>query len=133
MLAIVEFLKEYRNFLLGSNITIYTNHKNLLSNATVNNRVFRWKQKIQEFGPVIKYSKGHNNTEADALSSLPMDTNVIEVMLNHPPLPPKNHLLNKNPLHLELIQSAVLQVWLVDDNIKWLKQISSKMRNIICL
>ena len=28
---------------------------------------------------------------------------------------------------------AVLQVWLVDKNIKWLKYISSKMRSIICL
>ena len=46
MLAIVEVLKEYCNFLLGSNKIIYTDHKNLLSNATVNNRVFRWKQKI---------------------------------------------------------------------------------------
>ena len=41
MLAIVEVLKEYRNFLLGANITIFTDHKKLLSNATVNNRVFR--------------------------------------------------------------------------------------------
>ena len=46
MLAIVEVLKEYRNFLLGANITIFTDHKKLLSNATVDNRVFRWKQKI---------------------------------------------------------------------------------------
>ena len=46
MLAVVEVLKGYRNFLLGARITIFTDHKNLLSNATVNNRVFRWKQKI---------------------------------------------------------------------------------------
>ena len=53
MLAIVEVLKEYKNFLLGANISIYTDHKNLLSNSTVNDRVFRWKQKIQEFGPIL--------------------------------------------------------------------------------
>ena len=34
-----------------------------------------------------------------------MDTNAIEVMLNHPPLAPQNPLLNTNPLDLELIQS----------------------------
>ena len=34
MLVIVEVRREYRNFLLGSNTTIYTDHKNLLSNAT---------------------------------------------------------------------------------------------------
>ena len=68
MLAIVEVLKEYKNFLLGANISIYTDHKNLLSNSTVNDRVFRWKQKIQEFGPILNYMKGHKNIEADALS-----------------------------------------------------------------
>ena len=73
MLAIVEVLKEYRIFLLGAEITIFTDHKNLLSNATVNNRVFRWKQKIQEYGPTIKYIKGQHNIEADALSRLPID------------------------------------------------------------
>ena len=105
MLAIVEVLHEYRNFLLGSNITIYTDHKNLLSNAKVNNRVFRWKQKIQEFGPVIKYIKGHNNIEANTLSRLPMDENMVEVMLNHQLLEPHNPLLNKNPLDLMFIKS----------------------------
>ena len=47
MLVIVEVLKEYRNFLLGANITIFNDHENLLSNSTTNNRIFRWKQKIQ--------------------------------------------------------------------------------------
>ena len=46
MLTIVEVLKECNNFLLGANISIYTDHKNLFSNSTVNDRVFRWKQKI---------------------------------------------------------------------------------------
>ena len=71
----------------------------------MNNRVFRWNQKIQEFVPVIKYIKCHNNIEADALSQLLMDTNAVEFMLNHPPLAPQYPLLNKNPLGLELIQS----------------------------
>ena len=49
MLAIIKVLKEYHNFLLGANYTIFTDHKNFLSNVTVSNRVFIWKQKIQEF------------------------------------------------------------------------------------
>ena len=104
MLAIVEVLKEYRNFLLGANITIFTDHKNLLSNATVSNIVFRWKQQIQEYGPTIKYIKGQINIEADALSRLPMDPESSKIMLNHPPMDPHNPLLNKNPLDLEFIQ-----------------------------
>ena len=104
MLAIVEGLKEYHNFLLGANITIFTDHKNLLSNTTVSNRVFRWKQKIQEFGPNIQYIKGQFNIEADALSWLPTDTTSSEIMLNHPPVNPNNPFLNKNPLDLEFIK-----------------------------
>ena len=86
MLAIVEVLKEYKKLLLGTNITIFTDHKNLLSNSTVNDRVFRWKQKIQEFGPTLNYIKGHKNIEADTLSQLPITDESIEVMLNHPPI-----------------------------------------------
>ena len=104
MLAIVEVLKEYRNFLYGANITISTKHKNLLSNTTVSNRVFRWKQKIQEFEHNIQYIKGQFNIEADALSWLPTDTTSSEIMLNHPPVNPNNPFLNKNPLDLEFIK-----------------------------
>ena len=103
MLAVVEVLKEYRNFLLGVNITIFTDHKNLLSSSTVSNRLFRWKQKIQESGPNIQYIKGKTNIEANALSRLPTDTISTETMLNHPPLDPENPVLNKNPLDLEFI------------------------------
>ena len=53
MVAIVEVLREYRNFLLGAEIIIFTDHKNLFANSSTNDRVFRWKQKIEEFGPTI--------------------------------------------------------------------------------
>ena len=103
MLAVVEVLKEYKNFLLEANITIFTDHRDLLSNSTVNDRVFRWKHKIQEFGKIINCIKGHKNIEADALSQLPITNESIEVMLNHPPIDPYNPLLNKNPMDLAFI------------------------------
>ena len=107
MLAIVTVLKEYKNFLYGGEIIIHTDNKNLLSDTSSNDRVFRWKQKIEEFGPLLNYIKGHRNIEADALSRLPVEhsftTNVI-TMMNQPPTDPYNPLLNKNPLNLELIQ-----------------------------
>ena len=83
MLAIVEVFKEYRNFLLGAQIIVFTDRKNLLADSTANNRVFRWKNKIQEFGPIINYIEGHKNMEADALSRLPTMEQCIETMLNH--------------------------------------------------
>ena len=54
MPAIVEVLKEYRNFLLGAEIAIYADHKNLPANSSANDRVFRWKQKIEEFAQTLK-------------------------------------------------------------------------------
>ena len=94
MLAIVEVLREYRNFLLGANITIFTDHKNLLSNSTTNNGIFRWKQKIQEFSPTLIHVKEQDNAEADTLSRLPMDIQAHEIMLNHHPVDPHNPLFN---------------------------------------
>ena len=105
MLAIVEVLKEYRNFLLGARIVIFTDHKNLLSNSSANDRVFHWKQKIEEFGPKLQYVKGPVNTEADALSMLPLldSQQGIEAMLNYPQLDPNHPILNNYPLELKLI------------------------------
>ena len=123
MLAIVEVLKEYRNFLLGAQIDIYTDHKNLLADNSVNDRVFRWKQKIQEYGPSIIYIKGHKNIEADALSRLPIITmdEGMTSMMNHPPIDPNNPILNKNPLDLTFLQSfqqrdTALQTALKEDD-----------------
>ena len=51
MLAIVEVLKEYRNFPLGSFITIYTDHKNWLSDSSANDRVFVGNRKSKSSPP----------------------------------------------------------------------------------
>ena len=67
MLAIVEVLKEYRNFLLGASITIYTDHKHLLSQTSDKNRVFRWKQKLEEYGTALIYVKGLDDVLLKAL------------------------------------------------------------------
>ena len=128
MLAVVEVLKEYRSFLLGTRITIFTDRKNLLSNATVNNRVFRWKQKTQEFSQIIQYVKGEDNLEVDALSRLTMDAESHEKMLNHPPMDPNDPLMNKNPLDLKYIheyqvKDSELQKALQTDNKFILKSI----------
>ena len=65
-----------------------TDHKNLLANNNDNDRVFRWKNKIEEYGPTLVFIKGIDNVAADALGRLPITENLeesIEVMLNHPP------------------------------------------------
>ena len=74
LLSIVEILREFRDILLGHNIVIFTDHKNLSFSNFTSSRVLRWRLMIEEFGPKIKYIKGSNNIVADALSRLPYTT-----------------------------------------------------------
>ena len=75
LLAIVETLKEFRNILLGHQIRVYTDHKNLTYNTSNIERVVRWRLIIEEFGPELLYIKGTKNIVADALSRLDITTN----------------------------------------------------------
>ena len=65
-------LQEFRSILLGQNILIQTDHKNLESELVylTSEIGLRWRLLIEEFGITIKYIKGVNNTVADALSRL---------------------------------------------------------------
>ena len=72
MLSIVETLRAYRNILLGHEIIIFTDHKNLVNDRTrhESSRIQRWIWLLEEFGPKFKYLKGEENPVADALSRL---------------------------------------------------------------
>jgi hypothetical protein len=70
LLSIVETLKEYRNILLGHEIEVHTDHKNLVYKHFNTERVMRWRLLLEEFGPKLLYIKGANNIVADALSRL---------------------------------------------------------------
>ena len=71
----METLKEFRNILLGHQITVYTDHKNLTYKFFNTERVMRWRLILEEFGPELKYIKGENNVVADALSRLEKSPN----------------------------------------------------------
>ena len=70
LLSIVEALKEFRNILLGHQITVYTDHKNLTHKILNTERVMRWRLILEEFGTELKYIKGENNVVADDLFRL---------------------------------------------------------------
>ena len=55
ILSIVETLKEFRNILLGHQITVYTDHKNLPYKFFNTERKMRWRLILEEFGPELKY------------------------------------------------------------------------------
>ncbi len=70
MLSIVATLKEFQSMLLGADIHIYTDHKNLLFDTLKTQCVLCWRAKIEEFSPMLHYIEGPHNILADNLSKL---------------------------------------------------------------
>ena len=72
LLSIVECLKQFRNILFGYEIHVYSDHKNLVYEATLSEsqRVMRWRFLLEEFGPHIHHIAGIDNIVANTLSRL---------------------------------------------------------------
>ena len=71
----METLKEFRNIILGHQITVYTDYKNLTYENFSTERVMHWRLILEEFVHELKYIKVENNVIADALSCLEMSDN----------------------------------------------------------
>ena len=77
-------LKEFRSMLLGANIHMFTDHKNLTFDDNKTQRVLCWRNKIEEFIPWLHYIKGPQNIMAYNLSRLlhlPTPSQIIEPTL----------------------------------------------------
>jgi hypothetical protein len=72
-LALISSLKEFRPYLAGGTVNVYTDHKPLLSlfkKDIKNDRIQRWKLEISDYSCNIRYLKGSINHCPDFLSRL---------------------------------------------------------------
>ena len=76
-LAVVFALEKFRSYIIGSLVTIFTDHaalKYLLSKKDTKPRLTRWILLCQEFNLTIKVKKGVENVVADHLSRLVLES-----------------------------------------------------------
>ena len=119
LLSIVETLKEFRNILLGQQIVVYTDHKNLTCKNFNTERVMRWCLLLEEYGPELRYIKGESNVVADALSRLDLNNNepyeqmsieaTAELYAEDPEDFPENFPLSIQQIAFEQGKDAALQ------------------------
>ena len=68
----MECLKQFQNILFGYEIHVFSDHNNLVYEATLSEsqRVMRWWLLLKEFGPHIHHIAGIDNIVANTLSRL---------------------------------------------------------------
>ena len=98
--------------LLGHEITVFTDHKNLTYENLSTDCVTRWRLLVEEYGPTIKYIKGVNNVVADALSRLPYDPQMTsedsEQSFTNEAIEQENENENNFPMELKKIATEKL-------------------------
>jgi hypothetical protein len=65
LLSIVMTLREFRSMILGADLHIHTDHKNILHIGDSSQRHLQWISYINEYGPELHYVEGSANVVAD--------------------------------------------------------------------
>ena len=75
MLSLVETLKDFRKILLGQQLKIFTDYKNLTCEKFNTKHILRWRIILEEYSPDIEYIPGNKNMVEDESSILPNSIN----------------------------------------------------------
>ena len=77
-------MKAFKGMIRGYDITIHTDHLNLLYKKLPNQRVLRWRLLPEDFNPIVKHIDGERNLLANTLSRLEMKNKSHDVIIgNH--------------------------------------------------
>lgn len=95
MLGIVEGCKAFEGVLLGMDVTIHTDHLNLLYKKLPSQRLIRWRLLLEEFHPKFVHVAGKDNDAADALSRLEMKHNKFDEV-SWEPVKPRMKYADRN-------------------------------------
>ena len=78
LLGIVEGRKAFAGVIRGQDLTVHTDHLNLLYNKLPSQRMIRWRLMPEEYHPKIVQIVGVDNNAADALSRLDLVDNMYD-------------------------------------------------------
>lgn len=81
ILAVIKSIKYFRSFLDGRHFTVFTDHQaitHILTMKEPRNRIARWQIFLQGFDLQVNHRPGCKLTDADAISRLCLDVDLIE-------------------------------------------------------
>ena len=104
--------------LLGADIHVFTNHKNLMLDTLKTLHVLHWRTKIEEFSPILHYIKGPRNVLlADNLSRLHCLVTPAKIAEGKKLVEPHRFLMRKKMKHISWIKNTLVYMTRTSGNV----------------